>query len=274
MNVRERFEFQKVVWHYYHEHARHDLPWRLPENDGTFDPYKILVSEIMLQQTQVGRVISKYHEFLAEFPDMQSLANTSLRDVLKVWNGLGYNRRAKYLRLAAQKVESGFGGKFPVLRPDLESLPGVGSNTAGAIMAYAFNKPAIFIETNIRTVYIHHFFRDKKVISDDEIRQLVGAAIDEENPRVWFWALMDYGSFLKQSVGNLNRSSKTHAKQSRFAGSSRQIRGQVIRTLIEKPASKSQLTKLLNDSRLDGVLDELVKEEMIHVTDTGYTLLS
>src|SRR6185437_9030478 len=158
----QRFMAQLTA--YYEAHGRHDLPWRLPAPDGSFDPYKILVSEVMLQQTQVGRVLPKYQQFLSRFPDVKSLATAPLGDVLKMWNGLGYNRRAKFLWLAAQKIVDGFGGVFPSDVQQLELLPGVGANTAGAIRVYAFNKPAIFIETNIRTVYIHHFFDGQKDI--------------------------------------------------------------------------------------------------------------
>ncbi|HSW80594.1 MAG TPA: hypothetical protein VLG47_07495 [Candidatus Saccharimonadales bacterium] len=265
-------EFQKIVQGYYIENGRHDLPWRLPESDGSFDPYKIFVSEIMLQQTQVGRVISKYMEFLEKFPDVQTLTKAELGEVLKVWNGLGYNRRAKYLWQAAQKIKSDFGNNFPTEIKHLESLPGVGSNTAGAIMAYAFNKPEIFIETNIRTVYIHHFFKDKQEISDKEIRKLVEQTIDRQNPRIWCWALMDYGTYLKQKVGNLSRISKTYTKQSKFVGSRRQIRGQVIRELLENPKSVDSLGKTIADKRLESVLEELVNEKLIRLTEVGYTL--
>ncbi len=261
--------FREVVLEYYNSNGRHDLPWR-----QAADPYQILVSEIMLQQTQVARVIPKYQEFLLRFPDVQTLAKADLGDVLKVWNGLGYNRRAKFLWMAAQKIVEDFGGEFPVDTKKLESLPGVGANTAGAILAYAFNKPVIFIETNIRTVYIHHFFNDRTEVPDKEIRLLVEQTLDMQNPRTWYWALMDYGTYLKLSVGNLSRASKTYTKQSKFKGSRRQIRGQIIKTLIDSPANGSRLRKVISDPRLVSVLDELVDEKMIRLTDVGYTLFS
>lgn len=157
---------QETVWKYYHQHGRHDLPWRLPEPDGSFDPYKILVSEIMLQQTQVPRVLPKFTEFLTKFPTGQELAEASLGEVLAAWSGLGYNRRAKFLWQAAQKVVRDFGGELPHTFEALESLPGIGKNTAGAVAAYAYNQPAIFLETNIRTIFIHHFFRDADLVPD------------------------------------------------------------------------------------------------------------
>jgi A/G-specific adenine glycosylase len=217
--------FQELVWNYYHDFGRHDLAWRQPEPDGSFDPYKIMVSELMLQQTQVQRVITKYKEFLALFPDVASLAQAQLGDVLRVWMGLGYNRRAKFLHQSATMVMADFGSVFPTDTAQLVKLPGVGINTAGAIASYAYNQPVVFVETNIRTVIIHHFFNDHTGIADKDILKLVEQTLDHEHPREWYWALMDYGSYLKQTVGNVSRQSKTYAKQSTFAGSKRQIRG-------------------------------------------------
>jgi A/G-specific adenine glycosylase len=267
---RDRQDFQTKVWEYYHQHARKDLPWRQPEPNGSFDPYHILVSELMLQQTQVSRVIPKYKEFLARFPASSVLAAAPLAEVLKAWNGLGYNRRAKYLRQSAQSIERS--GKFPATQTELEELPGVGPNTAGAILAYAHNEPAVFIETNIRTVYIHHFFNDETAISDKSVRELVMQTLDTEHPREWYWALMDYGSYLKQSVGNLNRQSQSYAKQSKFQGSRRQIRGQVLRLLGEKTRTSVELAAVIKDERLLAVIDELVAEGMIRRTNERLSL--
>ena len=222
-------EFQALVWDYFQQSGRHDLPWRLAAADGQFDPYTIMVSELMLQQTQVQRVIPKYAEFLQKFPTLQDLAAAELGAVLTAWSGLGYNRRAKFLWQSAQRVVDEYNGVFPQTTAELVNLPGIGKNTAGAIQAYAFNHPVVFIETNIRSVYIHHFFADKTDVSDTDILQLVAATVDSEHPREWYWALMDYGSHLKKSVGNTSKQSKTYMKQSAFHGSKRQIRGQVIK---------------------------------------------
>jgi A/G-specific adenine glycosylase len=256
-------QFQQTIWQYYREHGRHDLPWRQPEADGSFDPYKILVSEIMLQQTQVQRVMPKYVAFLEAFPNVEVLAAAPLNVVLQLWSGLGYNRRAKFLMRAAQTVVHNFDGIFPQDQKQLVTLPGVGIHTAGAIMAYAYNAPAVFIETNIRTVYIHHFFADQTDIADAAIATIVGETLDRDNAREWYWALMDYGSFLKQSVGNVSRSSKAYVKQSTFAGSNRQLRGAVIRELLDKPKSLEELSQLLPDDRLSTVLATLVQEGMV-----------
>jgi A/G-specific adenine glycosylase len=269
-------KFQQTIMEYYDQHGRHDLPWRQPESDGSFDPYKILVSEIMLQQTQVARVMPKYAEFLADFPDVKALARSSLGEVLIAWSGLGYNRRAKYLLQAAQMIVTDFGGTFPSGLKELEELPGVGPNTAGAIAVYAYNLPEIFIETNIRTVFIHHFFSANgqalSNISDAEIRNLVGETLDRNKPRVWYWALMDYGNFLKRYVGNLNQASKIYAKQSKFEGSRRQLRGAVIRILIYGEQNLEELSRSFTDERLKSVLCELLQEGLIAKTGKFYSI--
>lgn len=261
---------REAVADYYAHHARHDLPWRQPEADGSFDPYKIMVSELMLQQTQVARVILKYHEFLNRFPDISALAAAELGDVLRVWQGLGYNRRAKFLWQAAREIaESGI---FPTTFESLVKLPGIGTNTAGAILAYAYNQPVIFVETNIRTVYIHQFYGDQTDVSDTDIRGIVEQTLDHENPREFYWALMDYGSYLKATHGNANRASKHYTKQSRFVGSQRQIRGQVIRLLGESSKTAAELGALVPDERLDLVLRELAKEQLIRQNGSAYSL--
>lgn len=266
--------FQQIVRDFYRKQGRHELLWRQAEREGSFDPYKILVSEIMLQQTQVGRVMPKYREFLTEFPDLKRLAAAPFGEVLAAWNGLGYNRRAKFLWQAAQVIVRDFGGKFPREVIELQKLPGVGANTAGAVAAYAFNQPVAFVETNIRTVFIHHFFRDEQDIPDKLILDLVEQTLDRDQPRIWFWSLMDYGSYLKQTIGNLNRASKGYAKQSKFEGSKRQLRGQIIRSLLERPLDKGELNARITDERLASVLEDLVRENLLAEADGVYALYS
>jgi A/G-specific adenine glycosylase len=262
-------EFIETVWAYYRAQGRHELPWRRPEPDNSFDPYRILVSEFMLQQTQVSRVIPKFEAFVRQFPTIPTLAKSELGDVLRAWQGLGYNRRAKYLWQTAQAIESA--GAFPEIEEQLIRLPGVGVNTAGAIRAYAFNLPALFVETNIRTVYIHHFTRDDEIISDDFIRDYLGRTIDQKRPREFYWALMDYGTFLKTQIQNTQRS-KHYAKQSRFTGSRRQVRGLVLRELSAGPASVEQLAERISDGRLGGVLGDLEAEGLIKKIGKRYRL--
>ena len=270
--------FTKIVWDYYEEHGRHTLPWRLPHPDGAFDPYTIMVSEIMLQQTQVGRVIPKYEQFLQQFPNVQLLADAPLADVLKLWSGLGYNRRAKFLWQAAGKVSTDFHGEFPQTVPELTTLPGIGKNTAGTIAAYAFDRPVVFVETNVRTVLIHHFFKDQDGIPDKTLQALledIMDIVDRQNqdgrsPRTWYWALMDYGTYLKQTVGNLNRHSKTYVKQSTFEGSKRQVRGRVLKLLAEQSYTEPQLAAVIDDVRLPEVLADLLREEIISTGQDGH----
>lgn len=264
-------DLKELTWQYYAEHGRHDLPWRQADH-GVFDPYRVLVSEIMLQQTQVSRVIEKYREFLVAFPDVQALASAELARVLTAWSGLGYNRRAKFLWQAAQKIVHEHQGIFPNTQEALIGLPGVGKNTAGAIMAYAYNQPVIYIETNIRTVFIYHCFSHEQEVGDALLLPLITEALDHEHPRDWYYALMDYGSYLKKTVGNASRQSKSYTKQSAFHGSRRQIRGQIITQLTIGPRTGAELATVIGDDRLPSVLDDLVVEGLIRQSDQTYQL--
>ncbi|MCX6727309.1 MAG: A/G-specific adenine glycosylase [Candidatus Saccharibacteria bacterium] len=270
--------FMNIVWDNYESNKR-NMPWRTAKLDGMFDPYCIMVSEIMLQQTQVSRVIEKYQKFLDQFPSVQKLADAPLSDVIRIWQGLGYNRRAKFLHLAAQKVVSEFGSKFPTDKAQLSTLPGIGANTAGAIMAYAYNEPVVYIETNIRTVFIHHFFEDHDTISDSQLLPLLQQCIDKLEGhsgkysfREWYWALMDYGAYLKQQVGNKSRKSKAYTKQSKFEGSRRQVRGAVLRLLTQDEMKLGALRRNIADDRLLSVLIDLTQEGMIKQVDNHYSL--
>ncbi len=266
--------FQEIVWEYYRQHGRHDLPWRLHDSDGEHNTYHILVSEIMLQQTQVTRVVPKYQAFMQAFPDFRTLAAAPLNSVLMQWSGLGYNRRAKFLWQAAGAIIERHSGRLPDTPTELVALPGIGPNTAGAIQAYAFNQPVIFIETNIRTVYIHHFFADRTGVADKDIAAVLQETLPPENPRQWYWALMDYGTYLKQTVGNVSRASKSYAKQSRFQGSRRQIRGRVLKMLLDGPHTSKELAGRIPDDRLTDVLGDLHKEGLIMLSGNAYQLQS
>ncbi len=270
-----------MIWRYYDEHGRHDLPWRQPSRAQTasekaqFDPYAIMVSELMLQQTQVARVVPKFEAFMARFPTVETLATAPLGDVLDVWSGLGYNRRAKFLWQAAQGVVRDFDGELPANQAELTQLPGIGANTAGAIVAYAFNQPVWFIETNIRSVFIHHFFADYERVADADIARLVQATLPSEQAyREWYWALMDYGAHLKQTLGNHARRSASYAKQSKFEGSRRQIRGAVLRLLRAGPRTLAELQRSIDDGRLPSVLQDLLTEAMIESQSKHYQLPS
>ncbi len=262
MAPEEIANFTKIVLAHYAAHGRHDLPWRRPEGDGSFDPYKILVSELMLQQTQVPRVIPKFQSFIEQFPTVNDLAQAPLADVLQTWSGLGYNRRAKFLWQSAGVIHASYDGQLPEMVDELVRLPGVGLNTAGAIVAYAFNRPVVFIETNIRTVFIYHFFAGHQAVKDRAILDLLATVLPND-VRTWYWALMDYGTQLKQTTGNLNTLSKHYTKQSTFVGSRRQVRGQVLRLLGQGISTLEGLRQQIDDTRLFGVLEDLAAEGMI-----------
>lgn len=257
-------EFQKTVSDHFTGHQR-NLPWRTPalvlSEKDILNPYYILVSEFMLQQTQVQRVIPFYVAFIERFSTMQSLAQSSLSDVLGHWQGLGYNRRAMYLHEAAKQLAKMSDDAWSTKL--LESLKGIGPNTASAIMVYAYNLPEIFIETNIRSVYLHHFFQDQTDVLDSEILELLERTIDRKNPRQWYWALMDYGSHLKSITPNPSRRSKHHKVQSQFEGSNRQLRAHVLRRIIARPVTKDALKQEFLDDRLEVVLNSLQKEGLV-----------
>lgn len=235
--------------------------------------YYVLVSELMLQQTQVPRVVPKFEAFIAAFPDEAALARASLGDVLKLWQGLGYNRRAKFLHQAAQMIVNEFDGAFPETPEDILRLPGVGKNTAGAILAYAFNQPAIYVETNVRTVYIHHFFADNFAVDDKQIIELLETTIDRENPRAFYQNLMDYGSWLKaQGVRNISQS-KHYKKQSPLKGSVREVRGQIIAALAAGAMSEDDLRQhAAADERFGPALEGLLKDGLVEYSRGRFRL--
>lgn len=262
--------FSQTVLQYFADHAR-DLPWRRPEADGSFDPYKILVSEIMLQQTQVARVIPKYQQFLAVYPTIQRLAQAPLSDVLRYWSGLGYNRRAKYVHGAAKALQHETQHWTYDL---LIAQPGIGPNTAKAVLAYSYNQPVVFIETNIRTVLLHHFFQGQAEVSDQELLSILESHLPSSQYREWYWALMDYGAYLKRTAGSQLHKSRTFVKQSVFAGSRRQLRGQVLKLLTARTISLQTMKSLLPDERLAEVLQDLIREGLITYQEQSYQLAS
>jgi A/G-specific adenine glycosylase len=250
-------QFQLTIRDFFREKGR-SFPWR-----ETFDPYEILVSEIMLQQTQVERVAGKYERFTGLFPDFESLAAAELRHVLGAWQGLGYNRRAVALKRTALRVVTDFAGKLPECLETLRTLPGIGPATAGALMAFAFNKPAVFIETNIRRVFIHSFFAEAGQVKDQDILPLVQATLDADQPRIWYYALMDYGAMLKSTEENPNRKSAHYNRQSRFQGSDRQIRGIIIKIMVDQPVLTLDAivkTSGKDPERVRTMLDRLMEE--------------
>ena len=251
--------FRKKIYTYYSKHGR-DLPWRKTRN-----PYHILVSEIMLQQTQVERVLGKYDEFIKTFPDFPSLARASLRQLITVWQGMGYNRRALALRSLAQTLMNEYHGKLPSDPKNLIELPGIGRYTAGAVAAFAFNQPALFIDTNIRRVFIHAFLHGQENIKDEDIIPLIQQTLDVSDPRTWYNALMDYGAMLKREQANPNRRSAHYHRQSAFENSNRQIRGRILKVLVEEsPLTRSQIAKK------SGMDPDRVNQNLVDLTEEGF----
>ena len=262
--------FRKIIKSYYRKEGRHSLPWRL-----TDDPYCILVSEIMLQQTQVDRVIDKYNAFITRFPNFRTLSRASLRSVLKAWQGLGYNRRAVALHTLAKEVVKNMEGQLPSSPDILETLPGIGKATAASICAFAFNKPVVFIETNIRRVFIHFFFHDKTNVSDKEILPLVKKSLDPSNAGQWYSALMDYGSMMKKSIPNPNIKSRHYSRQSPFEGSNRQLRGKIIRFVTDAGTmTEARLLQQTGDApeKVRAVLKQLQQEGFLQKIGRGFTI--
>lgn len=256
-------EFREVVWQYWRENGRQGLPWR-----DTPSPYNVVVSELMLQQTQVERVVPKFLSFTSLFPDFPALAKAPLSDVLIAWQGLGYNRRAKYLHELAKAVVAR--GALPETLDELVKLPGIGTNTAGAILAYAFDQPVVYIETNIRTVYLHHYFADRFDVDDKELLPVIERTLDRDEPRAWYSALMDYGTYLKKQGLGRNNASKHYKKQSKFEGSIRQMRGAILKALIARPLTLNELKTMVNaDERLDKALKRLIDEDLIVTRSAG-----
>lgn len=253
------------------EELYRDMPWRQDTR-----PYYVLVSELMLQQTQVDRVVPKFLNFISAFPDETILAQASLADVLKLWQGLGYNRRAKFLHDASKKIVSG--GVFPHDERQLDALPGIGKNTAGAIMAYAYNQPTIFIETNVRAVYIHHFFANEDAVDDAAIFAKMQDTVpwahetdtgspsrtdDDFSPRLFYWALMDYGSWLKKQGIKPSRS-RHYRKQAPLKGSVREVRGLILKALSRGELDETALrTMVAADDRFLVALKGLMQDGLI-----------
>lgn len=252
--------FRTAVLDWY-ELNRRTMPWR-----DILDPWGIFVSEIMLQQTQVTRVEPLWIEWMRRFPDPCTLAKASVDEVLRLWSGLGYNRRGLALLKSAVQICTEFGGKVPSSEPVLRSLPGVGKYTAAAVAAFAFGQPSIVIETNIRAVVIHHFFHDSLEVPEVEIERIVAFSVWADDPGKWYYALMDYGVWLKRKYGNPARKARMYVTQSPFADSSRRVRGEILKAFRNVDTlSRDTLENRLPFSaeRVGQALDSLVAEGFI-----------
>lgn len=258
-------KFQNEILSYYKENKR-KMAWRDISN-----PYKIFVSEMMLQQTQVERVKIKFAEFIKHFPTITSVAQADKIEILKVWQGLGYNRRALFIKRACEEIITNHKGIFPKDFITLQTLPGIGPSTAGAICAFAYNQPVNFIETNVRAVILHFFFKDKERVSDKEVMSVLEKVTSSDTtPRDWYYALYDYGTFLKKTLGKkktaLHQKSKHYNKQSKFEGSFRQKRANVLSLKLSTPeiSDIEILSKLkITDQDLEDVYHSLTKDGLI-----------
>lgn len=266
--------FQKTILNWYSKHKR-SMPWR-----ETHDPYKILVSEIMLQQTQVSRVLPKYVEFLDAFPTVFDLAKAPEKKLLQVWSGLGYWRRARFLKETAKTVVKNYLGKFPQDPKELQKLPGIGPYTAGAVACFAFNAPVVFIDTNIRRVFLHFFFAGQKDVNDKEILALATKALWRKNPRHWHYALFDYGATQLKDK-SINKQSRHYNKQSEFAGSFRSFRAKTLKHLLTSPKNKVKKSILLDfvedavrekekDYSAQEIIDSLLKDKLIKQSKNNF----
>lgn len=265
--------FQKTIYDHYHTHGR-TFAWRITEPCNTISPYHIFVSEVMLQQTQTSRVAKLYPHFIQRFPDFRTLANAALHDVLHAWQGLGYNRRARFLHQSATTVHTQYNDIVPRDVITLQTLPGIGQATAASIAAFAYDEATVFVETNIRTVLIHTFLPDQEHISDKTLLSLVEQTLDRSAPRAWYYALTDYGVMLKSKGINPIHKSKAYNPQSKFEGSDRQIRGAIIKALLTRPYTLQALCHALRteQERTNNILQKLLSEHMVVKQGTIYTL--
>jgi A/G-specific adenine glycosylase len=181
-----------ALLYWYRQHGR-NLPWR-----HTRDPYAVLVSEVMLQQTQVDRVLPKWHAWLEQFPTILALASASRAEVIRAWSGLGYNLRAVRLHDIAKQAVERFGGALPGTLPDLLALKGIGRYTAGAVACFAFEQPVAMVDTNVRRVLGRVFWGNPQVGAEQAraIQRLAEAVLPLDEPFAWNQALMDLGATL------------------------------------------------------------------------------
>jgi len=251
-------DFRARVWAHYRAADRGPMPWR-----ETRDPYRVLVSEVMLQQTQVSRVVPVYERFVEAFPTAEALAAAPLDDVLRVWRGLGYNRRAVSLRAAAERVVAEHRGQVPRALEQLRALRGVGPATAAGVRAFAFGEPGVYIETNVRAALLHEFFGQAEGVRDAQLAPVYEAVFDRDQPREWLFALMDYGAHVKRAHANPSRRSAHHTRQTPFEGSRRQKRARLLHAVVDRgqATAASLASELgLDTEQAEELLSELEAE--------------
>lgn len=267
MTQKDITKFQKTVLDFYAEHKR-DLPWR-PHKKRTVIPYEIMVSEYMLQQTQVDRVVPKFLLFIKKFPTMQKLADSKDKELISAWSGLGYNRRAFYLRSTCQLLIKDYKGVISKDPKILKTFPGIGEYMSSILPVFIYNQRNILIETNIRSVYLHYFFKGKDSVTDKEILTLIEETLPYGNLRDWYYALMDYGTYLKKEKKMKNTQSTHYTKQKPFKGSLRFVRGTLLKKLLIKKIEKSSVYDIFPDytsAQIEKVCLDLLQEGLIKET--------
>ncbi len=253
---------QNKILNWYTTNKR-DLPWRT-----TQEPYHILVSEIMLQQTQVDRVIPYYHKWLETFPTLESLAKAEKTLILKNWSGLGYNNRPLRLQQLAQQLTQK-SLPFPTTYVSLVELPGIGPYTANAILAFAFNQSVPVIDTNIRRVLIHELHLPE-AISLENLQIIAQQCIPKDKSKLWHNALMDYGALYATSR---KTGIESLSKQSKFEGSTRQVRSNIVKYLLEnKTTTLERLKSLYSHKEFNTILEKMLKEGLVKQKENTLTL--
>jgi A/G-specific adenine glycosylase len=256
--------FRQKVMHFYMENRR-SMPWRdLPE-DNVERFYRVLVSEMMLQQTQVSRVLPKYIEWMNSLSTLKDAQSASLHQILLLWSGLGYNRRGKYVYDILQELKA---RRLPASIEELTCFKGIGHNTAAAILVYTYDQPHVFVETNIRTVMIAEFYGFLDKVSDRQILECVKETLPKSGYRDWYYALMDYGTHLKK-LGYTARASSQYKKQSRFEGSTRQLLAGILREVItsKQGITWHDLLVQFSDNRTEQMIKNLVEDGLLELDD-------
>lgn len=270
--IKDVFDLDAFVHRVWSEGRKHhrDLAWRYID-----DAYAVLVSEIMLQQTQVSRVEKYWPRFLKTFPTLDALASADTSLVLEHWQGLGYNRRALALKRTAEECALRFEGELPRTYDELLKLPGIGPATAGGVMAFAYQEPALYLETNVRTVFLHELFPHEEGVSDKTLEPLVLETCSKEDPRGWYYALLDYGAYLKTIMPNPSRRSKHHSKQSAFEGSKRQKRAELVRIVLGAPGistaeAKRALDEFEQEKGRSEITEDLFQSLITDLSSEGF----
>lgn len=270
MSKEKEKKFRRDLWRWWKQHRR-DFLWRRTE-----DPYAILISEIMLQQTQADRVLPKYEAFMKRFPNITALSNARSASVIREWQGLGYNSRALWLKAAAQMIVANYRGAVPREEEELIALPGVGLYTAKAIRAFAWNLQSAPVDTNIRRILIRHF----GIVAENDLQTFANQMTPRGRSRDWSAMLMDFGALVctasNPSCAALGMKHilepKPGAKQKPFKDSDRFWRGRIVEVLRGQPEVSSavlwrEIERLggtkISKARVEHIVKSLLSDGLI-----------